>query len=145
MKNKTQLPKVLTLLSVFLLFILSTHAQPPGNRETDSGDPAKYDFAAPSNPNGAPCSITGLIKNYRPIYRSAFTLILWRDGKPTGVQIKVTGPRYTIPNVPEGNYELRSKGFYRPNSHAIFAEDSREVTCKDGHANRVNFRIDSGD
>jgi hypothetical protein len=79
------------------------------------------------------------------MYRNVFTLILYRDNVRTELKTKVRGSQYTIPNVPEGTYEIRGSGYYEPNKHAIFAEDSQEVTCSNGQANSVNFRIDSGD
>lgn len=96
------------------------------------------------------CSITGQVKNYLPIYvqngKPVFSILLYRAGSETPlVTVTVTSDRYTIPNVPEGVYEIRGKGFYRPNNHAIFADGSQEVTCRNGRANNVNFRIDSGD
>jgi hypothetical protein len=99
----------------------------------------------PPPPPPAFCSITGQVKNYLTIYGSTFGLILYRDGAPTGLKTTVKGAQYTIANVPEGIYEIRSTGYFAANKHKMFAEGDQEITCKNGRANRVNFRIDSGD
>ena len=130
MKNKSQFPKAaLTLLSLFLLFVPSTHPQAAGN---------------PQQP--VRCTVTGQVKNYLPMYRSVFTITLFRDGKATLLKTRVVGSRYTIRNVPDGTYEVRGSGWYQPRNQIIVAVgDDREITCTNGTANSVNFQINSGE
>jgi len=108
--------------------------------------PPRTEPIKPPPPPPVFCSLTGEVKDYRPIYGSTFTLFLYRsDGSKTQFSTKITSGRYTIPDVPAGTYELRSAGYYQPTRQIITAEGDRSVTCEGGQSNSITFKFGPGE
>jgi len=123
---------------------------PPKPPNVATQPPPRTDTTQPPRTETPPppvfCSLTGQVKDYSFIYASTFTLILYRsDGSATQFSTKITGGQYTIPNVPEGTYELRSTGYYKPTKQIITTDGSRSVTCEGGRSNSVTFKIGPGE
>lgn len=121
---------------------------PPNVATTPPATPTPTPKPTPTPPPPPKfCTLSGEVKNYSPVYGSTFTLILYNsDGSKTQFSTNVTSGHYTIPSVPEGTYELRSAGYYKPTRQIITTdENSRMVTCEGGRSNSITFKIGPGE
>lgn len=106
----------------------------------------------PLPPPTTTCTISGRVVGDRPAYRTHINLFGEGDRKPR-LSVRVSNGQYTIPNVPEGSYEVRGKmdnPMTRQTSRGpvglkVIADDDQAVTCDNGQPVKVNFHIGSSE
>ena len=84
-------------------------------------------------------------------YASTIVSVYSAPDRTPRVSVGVMNGRYSIPNVPEGSYEVRgmmSNPMTRMTSRGpaglkVIADGDQAVTCQQGQPIQVNFRIGS--
>jgi len=98
------------------------------------------------------CTISGWVQDDRSDYGTRINLFRPGDKNPL-LSASVKEGQYTIPNVPEGSYEVRGK-MSNPPSHQtprgpigliVVSDGDQAVTCERGQPIRVNFKIVSSE
>jgi hypothetical protein len=127
----------------------------PVNKGPVVGPPIVRSVRTPSPapaPRSTTCTISGQVAGDRPAYGTHINLFVPGDRNPR-VSVSVINGQYTIPNVPEGSYEVRSK-MNNPMTHQTprgpvglkaVALGDQAVTCEKGQPVRVNFKIVSSE
>ena len=98
------------------------------------------------------CTISGHVTGDKAVYGTHINLFVPGERKPR-VSVSVTNGQYTIPNVPEGSYEVRGKldnpmtqqTPRGPIGLIAVSDDDQRVTCEKGQPITVNFKIVSSE